>query len=148
MNWMKLFVYFGHGRLLELYLSVLKLLVGLNVITVSQSKLDEAPAALWDLFWYIPQPAIAAPFFIIGFIQLTGLIMNYKGVEGSWIFRYIGALGAIGMWSWLIYKSLITGEVHTWLFSLALVSMPFSMLLAWKAWHRLPIPGMKYQAWE
>jgi hypothetical protein len=84
----KLILFLGHGRLLEFYLICLKIAVGVNVLTVNPHNLDAAPAALWDLFWYIPQVGIAMPFFCIGSIQLIGLLLNYQGVENSWIPRF------------------------------------------------------------
>jgi hypothetical protein len=142
----KLILFLGHGRLLEFYLICLKMIVGLNVLTVNPRNLEAAPAAIWDLFWYIPKPAIAMPFFCIGFIQLIGLWMNYQGLENSWIPRYIGAMLGVLMWLWLIYKSIAVWEVHTWLFSIALVTVFFSAFIAWKAWNRLPVPGYFNQA--
>jgi hypothetical protein len=143
---MKLLLFLGHGRLLECYLITLKMIVGINVVTVPVHSSTDAPAALWDLFWYVPQPIIAMPFFCIGVIQLIGIALNYRGVESSWIIRYVGAMFGVMMWLWLIYKSIAIGELHTWLFSLAITTVFFSGIIAWKAWNRLPIPGVVYQA--
>jgi hypothetical protein len=140
--WMKLVLFFGHGRLLEFYLVCLKMMVGINVSTVTSYVDNETPAALWDLFWFIPSITIAAPFFCVGSVQLSGIILNYKGIEASWIPRFVGALLGTTLWFWLVYKSVAVGQLHTWLFSLAVVTAPFSAFIAWKAWNRLPIPGV------
>jgi hypothetical protein len=139
---LKLLLFFGHGRLLELYLVCLKMMVGINVSTVQRYVTDETPAALWDLFWHIPPLTIAAPFFCVGTVQLLGLVLNYRGLEISWIPRFVGAVLGTTLWFWLIYKSIAVGELHTWLFSLACVTVCFSAFIAWKAWNRLPIPGI------
>lgn len=128
---------FGHGRALEAYLGTLKILIGL---AFSFTDLASRVPATTDLFWQYPRSIIAAPFFIVGFIQLVGVTLNIKGYECSWIIRAVGAGLAIAMWIGMLVKTSLLNELSV-MVPLATVSLPFSAFLFWKAINRLPVPG-------
>lgn len=130
-------LYFGHGRALEAFLGLLKLLIGITLIL---SGLDTKTPTLADLAWYYPSLAIAAPFFTVSALQLSGLALNIMGHEWSWMLRAAGALGGIFMWSAFILKTSLIGE-SSLVLPLALAALPASSFLLYKAWNRLPIPG-------
>jgi len=128
----------GHGRALELFLATLKVGLGVWIIMEPHSVKDVPPIA--DLAWHYPSSALAAPFFLVGGLQMFGWTLNWTGFECSWIFRATAALLAIFMWWWLVMKTEFVGDSSP-LFVLAVISIPFSSLLLYKAWNRLPIPG-------
>lgn len=128
----------GHGRALEMYLICVKLLFGFMIVP---PWMDVQAVALADLRWYVSDPVIAAPFFLIGFIQLIGWILNVQGVEASWIPRATGAGLAVVLWLWIIFKSVLIGAVTTGVVPFCIMSCFASLFLFWKAWNRLPIPG-------
>jgi hypothetical protein len=140
MTWFERFLfYLGHGRALEMYLIGVKLLFGIFIVPPwYQTRI----VALADLGWYISDPIIAVPFFFIGVVQLCGWIMNVKGYESSWAPRAAGAGLAIMLWLWLIFKSVLIGAVSTGIMPFCIMSCIGSIWLFWKAWNRLPIPGM------
>lgn len=128
---------FGHGRALEAYLGTLKILIGL---ALSFTDLASRIPATTDLFWKYPRSIIAAPFLVVGMIQLIGVMLNIKGYEDSWILRAIGAALAIAMWIGMLIKTSWLNELSV-MVPLAAVSLPFSAFLFWKAINRLPVPG-------
>ena len=133
----KFTTFLGHGRALEAYLAGIKLVFGLILLPGWPLSIK----ALSDLQWFAPDPVIAAPFLLIAGTQGVGLYLNARGVEESWILRAVGATGAIMMWSWLLTKSILIGEVSTSLTPLCLMSLPASVFILWKALNRLPVPG-------
>lgn len=127
----------GHGRLLELFLSWVKL--GLGVWIILTGSAATVPA-LADLSWYYSSPILAAPFFVVGVLQLAGVSLNMAGHEISWVFRAAGSSLAIFMWMWILFKTPFAGGSSP-LVVVACVAVPFSSLLFYKAWNRLPVPG-------
>jgi hypothetical protein len=127
----------GHGRALELFLGLLK--IGLGVWILFPGHSVEIPA-IADLSWYYPSTLLAMPLIVVGLSQLAGFALNCLGYEVSWIFRAVGAQAAIFMWFWLIFKTPFASSASP-LFVLGVLALPFSALLLYKAWNRLPIPG-------
>lgn len=127
----------GHGRALELFLSLLK--IGLGIWLVFPGNITEIPA-LADLSWYYSSTTLALPLLLVGATQLIGWLLNCMGYEVSWIFRAIAAQAAIFMWFWLIFKTPFASTSSP-MFVLGILALPFSTLLLYKAWNRLPIPG-------
>ena len=127
----------GHGRALELFLSLLK--VGLGIWLIFPDNAIAVPP-LADLAWYYSGIALASPLIAVGAAQLTGWVLNCWGYECSWIFRACGAQAAIFMWFWFIFKTPFAGTASP-MFVLGVLAVPFSVLLLYKAWNRLPIPG-------
>lgn len=127
----------GHGRALELYLCVFKIALGVWIL--AEDAAGTVPT-LADLRWYYPSATLAAPFFLVGGLQFSGWVMNWAGLECSWAFRAAGALLAITMWFWMVFKTEFAGETSP-LFVVAIVSVPFSVIIFYKAWNRLPVPG-------
>lgn len=129
--------YLGHGRALETFLSILKTLIG---VTILFSDLGEKTPVLADLTWLYPNTIIAAPFLIVGFLQLCGVLFNMAGYEWSWVLRSTAALLALFMWTTFLTKSGLLGE-SSFMFPLAIACLPASAFLLYKSWNRLPIPG-------
>ena len=127
----------GHGRALELYLGLLK--IGLGVWIVVTRASAEVPV-LADLSWYYSPTILASPLFFVGACQLLGWTLNCFGYEFSWVLRAVGAQVAIFMWFWLIFKTPFAGSSSP-IFVVGVLALPFSVLLLYKAWNRLPIPG-------
>jgi hypothetical protein len=127
----------GHGRALELFLCVLK--VGMGIWLIFPGHPAQVPT-IADLSWYYPSVVLAMPLILVGAFQLVGWILNCAGYEISWVFRAIGAQAAIFMWFWLIFKTPFASSSSP-LFVLGILCLPFSALLLYKAWNRLPIPG-------
>lgn len=136
-RWM---LWLGHGRALEANYIGLKFLYGLFFLVCPGHEAIDV-RALYDLQWYLPASAIAAPFFIIAFTQLCGMILNIRGYEISWVPRFAGASMGIMLWSWLVAKSIAISAVVTALFPIAIMGILASMFILWKAANRLPIPG-------
>ena len=132
-----LLVMIGHGRALELFLSMLK--IGLGVWILFPGNSIEIPA-IADLSWYYPSVYLALPLIGVGMAQIIGWLLNCLGYECSWMFRAAGAQAAIFMWFWLIFKTPFASSASP-LFVLGVLALPFSVLLLYKAWNRLPIPG-------
>lgn len=133
----KLSLFLGHGRALEAYLAGVKLIFGLILLPGWPLSVR----ALSDLQWFVPDPIIAAPFLLIAVAQGAGLYLNARGIEESWILRAAAAAMAIMLWSWLLSKSILIGEVSTSLMPLCVMSLPASVFILWKALNRLPVPG-------
>jgi len=129
--------YIGHGRALEFFLGWYKLVLATSIMI---SGLSPRVPALADLTWYYPRYILASPFLLIGTIQIVGLILNARGIEWSWIFRFIGASLAMLVWSTLLIKSATIGQ-PTLLIPLAVCCLPASGFLVYKSWNRLPPPG-------
>ncbi len=127
----------GHGRALELFLGMLKM--GLGIWILIPGNVVQIPA-IADLSWFYPSTLLAMPLIVVGITQLAGLTLNCMGYEVSWVFRAVAAQAAIFMWFWLIFKTPFAGADSP-LFVLGILSVPFSALLLYKAWNRLPIPG-------
>jgi hypothetical protein len=127
----------GHGRALELYLSTFKIALGSWIIVENAGA---AVPAFSDLAWHYPSVLLATPFFVVGGLQLIGWLLNWLGYEINWVFRFVGAMLAIWLWLWLVLKIEYAGEKSP-LFVVALVAVPFSAILLYKAWNRLPVPG-------
>ena len=127
----------GHGRALELYLGLFKL--GLAVWLLIPGHVILIPT-IADLGWLYPSLILASPLIVVGLIQLVGLALNCVGYEWSWLFRAVGAQLAIFMWFWFVFKTPFANTSSP-LFVLAALSIPFSALLLYKAWNRLPVPG-------
>lgn len=127
----------GHGRALELFLGLLKIGFGIWILFPGNSV--EVPV-IADLSWYYPSAILALPLILVGAAQLTGWTLNCAGYEFSWVFRAVGAQAAIFMWFWLIFKTPFASTSSP-IFVLGILALPFSMLLLYKAWNRLPIPG-------
>lgn len=128
----------GHGRALELFLATLKIGLGAWIVLAPHGVPDVPPIA--DLAWHYPSSYLAMPFFLVGSLQLLGWSLNWRGFEFSWALRAAAATLAIFMWVWLCVKTEFVGESSP-LVVVAFVSIPFSTLLLYKAWNRLPIPG-------
>lgn len=129
--------YLGHGRALETFLGVLKILIG---ITLMFSNLSERTPSLADIAWSYSNAAIASPFLIVGVLQFSGAVFNMLGHEWSWRLRCVGAFFAILMWSIFLSKSSLIGQ-SSFVLPLALACLPASAFLLYKSWNRLPIPG-------
>lgn len=129
----------GHGRALEAYLGALKVMIGLSFAFTDLAGLVPATS---DLTWSFPREAIAAPFLVIGALQLLDVVLNIRGYEGSWRIRAAGATLAMAMWIGLLSKTWLLAEPSL-IVPLALTSLPFSMFLFWKAINRLPVPGTR-----
>lgn len=127
----------GHGRALEAYLGTLKIMIGL---AFGFTNLVSFVPATADLAWNYPRSLIAAPFLIVGGIQIIDVVMNIKGYESSWKVRATGSLLAMAMWIGILLKTSWLAEPSLML-PLACASLPFSAFLFWKAINRLPIPG-------
>lgn len=127
----------GHGRLLEMYLIGVKLLIGFSILL---PKNRPQVVALGDLLW-VPDYWLSAPFLLLGTIQLIGIILNVRGVQSSWVWRSVGASIGICLWSWLISKSLLIGAFGTGALPFWVMSFLASVVLLWKGMNRLPIPG-------
>ena len=136
--WIKLNRFLGHGRALETFLAGGK--ISVSVYFFVQPKHVGQVSALYDLMWYVPEIFLIAPLFIIGMLQITGLVLNYYGVEWSWVPRAVGASSATFLWGWVIVKNIEIGAyglsipICTWL-------LLGSSWIWWKAWNRLPVPG-------
>ncbi len=130
--------FLGHGRALECHLIGLKLLIG-TFIFVPKGELRIIP--LVGLTWYVPDQAIAAPFLVIGLVQLVGLVMNMRGHERSWVPRLLGAGAGAGMWAWLITSSVLQGAIASFVLPVSVMGIVSSSFLIYKAKNRLPIPG-------
>lgn len=135
MNYFLLMV--GHGRALELFLGLLK--IGLAIWIIITGASAQIPV-LADLSWYYSPVFLASPLFVVGACQLFGWTLNCMGYEFSWLLRAIGAQVAIFMWFWYIFKTPFANASSP-IFVLAVLALPFSTLLLYKAWNRLPIPG-------
>lgn len=129
--------YLGHGRALETYLACLKILFGLILFPGWPINV----AVLSDLQWFVPDIVIASPFLVVGVLQAIGLYLNAKGFEFSWIIRAAAATIAIFMWSWLLTKSILIGQLFTTITPLCVLGVPASGYILRKAIRRLPIPG-------
>ena len=127
----------GHGRALELFLGLLK--IGLGIWLLFPGNPVEIPA-IADLAWYYPNEVLAFPLILVGTTQLAGWLLNCLGYEVSWMFRAVGAQAAIFMWFWFIFKTTFA-TTSSPMFVIGVLSVPFSALLLYKAWNRLPIPG-------
>ena len=125
----------GHGRMLELFLGILKIGLGIWIIKYAVKE-----PTMVDLSWSYPNVLLALPFFFVGALQIMSPVLNCIGFESSWIFRTVGAQTAMFMWFWVIFKTSFAG-VASPLFVVGVVSVPFSMFLLYKGWNRLPIPG-------
>jgi hypothetical protein len=136
----RLVMFLGHGRALEVYLIGAKLLLAFLIFP---TKTNLNIPVLENLRWSISDPIIASPFILIGCIQLGGLIMNYNGIEKSWIPRSTGAALAMCLWVFLITKSILVDEIFTSLMPFAIMSFFGSSYLFWRAWNGLPIPGIR-----
>lgn len=136
--WIRFSLFLGHGRALESYLVGVKMLFGVFVLVPHGSV---HIIALNDLLWYVPETVIALPFFVIGLVQLFGMLMNYIGREWSWIPRAVGAGAAICMWVWFITKLVYIDAVITGMMPFCVMSLLGSIWIYWKAWNRLPVPG-------
>lgn len=130
--------FFGHGRALEAYLVGVKILFGLFIVP---PQISIQILVLSDLQWFIPDPLIAAPFFIVGAMQGIGLWLNAKGYECSWIIRASGALSAILLWSALLTKSVLIGALVSGMTPFLIMSLLGSVFILWKALNKLPVPG-------
>lgn len=131
-------LYLGSGKALELYLIGIKLALAIDIMTPTRAQIP----VISDLVWWVPEPLIAMPLFLIGLVQLCGVVLNYNGHEISWIPRFFGALGGCFIWTFIVCKSLWIGELHTGLFPFSAMSFVASGFIAWRAWNRLPIPGL------
>lgn len=131
------YTFLGHGRTLELYLIIIKFVYALILFPGWPSNI----VILSDWQWTVPGFLVAAPFALVASVQALGLWLNYRGYEISWVFRAAGAMAAIMLWSYILFKSLAISEVVTGIFPLAVTSLPFSARILWKALNRLPIPG-------
>lgn len=129
------------GRKLEVYLVVIKLVYAVILLPGWPSNI----VVLSDWQWTVPSFLIAAPFAAVGLVQGIGLWLNCRGYEVSWLFRAVGAMAAIMMWSYILFKSVAISDVVTGVFPVAVTSLPFSILLLWMAINRLPIPGTRGQ---
>jgi hypothetical protein len=135
---MNLLVFLGHGRALELYLGCLKITIGGSLII---TELGYNSPILADLAWYYSDATLAAPFFVAGGLQLIGWTLNIYGVEHNWIWRTIGAMLGILLWSTLLIKSGLIRDT-TLATPLAIACLPSSLFLLWRAWNRFPVPGV------
>ncbi len=131
-------LFIGHGRALESYLIGVKLMFAFFLLP---PRFRISFAAVNDLQWWVPEPIIAAPFFVIGIVQFAGLLLNYRGVEESWILRAGGASAAMALWAALIVKSTLVGYALTGVMPFFIMSFLSSLLIFWKAVNRLPRPG-------
>jgi hypothetical protein len=129
--------YFGHGRALEGFLGIFKLVLAAYITTTG---ISYRVPALADFSWIYPSVTIATPFILIGCLQITGLLLNVRGVEWSWLLRFVGAGFAMFVWLALIIKTLYLGEPSL-IVPLAVTCLPASAFLMYKAWNRLPVPG-------
>lgn len=134
---MNFLAFLGHGRALELYLGCLTLLIGATIVITELSR--DSPA-LADIAWYYSRVVVAAPFFVIGALQLIGWFLNINGIHCNWIFRAAGASLAVFVWAALLIKSGLVGE-GTFVIPLTIVNLPASAFLLWRAWNKFPIPG-------
>lgn len=123
--------------MLEVYLIGAKLQVGF--ITLAPSVRPQV-VALQDLLW-MPDYWLSAPFIALGTVQLTGLILNLRGVESSWIWRTVGASAGICLWLWLIIKTLLIGAIGAGSLPFWNMSLLGSILLFLLGINRLPRPG-------
>lgn len=141
LNRIRLFI--GHGRALEAYLIGVKLLFGLMLVLPEVKKTTSMHIiAFEDLIWWVPPVFIALPFFIVGVVQLCGLILNYKGYQISWLFRAIGAACAIFLWVWIVTKHIEIGAIVTGIMPFCVMSVLANILLWDRAMdNRLPIAG-------
>ena len=128
---------FGHGRALEAYLVLVKIWYGIQLIAPVQIRV----IVLEDVWWYIPDSYVGAMFLSIGTAQLIGLILNLRGRESSWAWRFFGANAAIFLWAWLIAKSMLIGAYGTGALPFWGSSFVASIFLMAKGWNRLPVPG-------
>lgn len=127
----------GHGRALEAYLGLMKIvLAAYFILTVGAFRIP----AIADLAWQYPRPVLGLPFFIIGATQIYGVVLNTRGVEFSWTLRAGSAAAAIFLWLWIIIKTISTGEDSV-LAAIAVPSILASIFLFGRAWNRLPVPG-------
>lgn len=125
----------GHGRALELFLGMMKIGLGFWILGNAVRE-----PTISDLSWFYSSSLLALPLLLVGTIQLVGWLLNCLGYECSWVFRAVAAQLAIFMWFWLIFKTSFAGSGSP-LFVLGVLAVPFSALLLYKAWNRLPIPG-------
>ncbi len=128
----------GHGRALEFFLGFFKVVLAGYIIT---SNISMLVPALADFSWLYSSVIIASPFALIGLLQLSGTILNIRGATWSWILRFFGAIFALFVWSALIIKTMYLGEPSL-LAPMAISCLPASSFLIYKAWNRLPIPGV------
>jgi hypothetical protein len=134
----RFFLGIGHGRALEFILGVLKVNIALSI---AASDLALRIPVTADLAWEYSRLVIALPLLLVGIGQLAGVYLNIKGLEWSWMIRAVSAVVAICMWSMVILKSGILGE-PTLGIPMAITFLPASVFLFYKAWNRLPVPGM------
>ena len=132
-----LVLYLGHGRALEAFLVGLKILVGVSIFLPHHQQ----SVPLDQLSWNVPEQAIAVPFLAIGLTQLAGLVMNVRGYVASWYLRLVGAGGAIGMWSWLIWECFAFGAFGPFTFPCSLMGLLASSYLVNRAVNHKPAPG-------
>jgi hypothetical protein len=132
-------LFLGHGRALEAFLVILKAWYFFILFPGWPVKI----LVLSDLQWFVPDYFFALPFGITALLQGLGLYLNYVGSEKSWMLRAGGAMIAIMMWSWLLFKSILIGEVATSMFPVVATCLPASVFILWKAMNRLPVPGAR-----
>lgn len=128
----------GHGRALEFFLGLLK--IGFSVWLLFPGNLVSVPA-IADLSWYYSNVVLALPLSLVGTLQTVGVILNIRGYEISWVLRAVAAQLAMFMWFWFIFKTPFAGTSSP-VFVIGVLALPFSALLLYKAWNRLPIPGI------
>jgi hypothetical protein len=80
------------------------------------------------------------PIFLMGVLQVTGVTLNIRGYENSWIIRAGGAVMAIFVWCLILVKASLVGEASLAV-PIAITCLPASAFLFYKAWNRLPVPG-------
>jgi hypothetical protein len=133
----KLLSFLGHGRALEFFLGWLKINIS---VSIALSDLSAQVPVTADLSWYYSPTALAAPFFVMGLLQASGVMLNVYGYEKSWTIRAFGAVLAIFVWCLVLVKASLVGEA-TLAIPIAITCLPASAFLFYKAWNRLPIPG-------
>jgi hypothetical protein len=113
--------WFGHGRMMECYLTSVCTIITAILIISPQQAFDTG--ALLDIGWSINPRLIAVPFATKAVLSGTGLAFNVLCIPFSQHLRFAGGLVGFFIWSFLSFKFILVGGV--------LLAFPFCLAAAY-----------------
>jgi hypothetical protein len=110
--------WFGHGRMMECYLTIVCLAVTCIILIAPEQTLHTD--ALFDIGWSFNARYIAIPFALKTVLSGAGLICNVNNLRGSQALRFAGGLVGFIIWFWLSTKFILLNSfLLAWPFCVA-----------------------------